>query len=37
MLVVKISEKLQYKVEKLPKGFEVSQNIPKVVITAQEK
>jgi len=37
MIVVKISEKIQYNVEKLQKGFEVSNNIPKVVITAYEK
>jgi hypothetical protein len=37
MMVVKVSEKLQYDVRKLPKGFEVSGNIPNVVITAKEK
>jgi hypothetical protein len=37
MIVVKISEKIQYNVGKLQKGFEVSENIPKVVITASEK
>ena len=36
MIVVKVSEKLEYNVETLPKGIEVSQNIPKVVITAKE-
>lgn len=37
MLVVKISEKLRYNVGRLPKGIEVSHNIPKVVITAEER
>jgi len=37
MLVVKVSEKLQYKVGKLQKGVKVSDNIPKVVITVDKK
>ena len=37
MIVVKISEKLEYKVEKLQRGIQVSKNIPKVVITASER
>jgi hypothetical protein len=37
MIIVKVSEKLQYDVGKLPKGFKVSHNIPNVVITAREK
>ena len=37
MLVVKVSEKLQYNVGKLQKGVKVSDNIPKVVITADLK
>jgi hypothetical protein len=36
MFVVKVSEKLQYNVGKLQRGLEVSNNIPKVVITASE-
>lgn len=37
MLIIKISEKLQYKVGKLQKGIRVSDSIPKVVITVDEK
>ena len=37
MLVVKVSEKLQYKVGKLQKGVKVSDSIPKVVITVDKK
>ena len=37
MLVVKVSDKLQYNVGKLQKGVKVSDNIPKVVITAEKK
>lgn len=37
MIVVKISEKIEYNVEKLQKGFEVSENIPKVIITGHGK
>ena len=37
MLVVKVSEKLQYNVGKLQKGVKVSDNIPKVVITVGKK
>ena len=37
MLIVKVSDKLQYNVGKLQKGVKVSNNIPKVVITANEK
>ncbi len=37
MIVVKISEKIEYNVEKLLKGFEVSENIPKVLIITSGK
>ena len=37
MLVVKVSEKLQYNVGKLQKGVKVSDSIPKVVITVDKK
>jgi len=37
MLVVKVSEKLQYNVGKMKKGVKVSNNIPKVVITVDKK
>ena len=37
MLVVKVSEKLQYKVGKLQKGVKVSDSIPKVVITVDNE
>ena len=37
MLVVKVSDKLQYNVGKLQKGVKVSNNIPKVVITVDKK
>jgi len=37
MIVVKISDTIKYNVEKLHKGFEVSNSIPKVIITADEK
>lgn len=34
MIVVKISEKIEYNVEKLQREFQVSRNIPKVLITS---
>ncbi len=37
MLVVKVSDKLQYNVEKLQRGVKVSNSIPKVVITVNKK
>jgi|GEM_PF-2864178 len=36
MIVVKVSDKLQYNVGKLQKGIKVSKNIPNVLITAKE-
>jgi len=36
MIVVKISDELEYKVEKLQKGFEVSENIPKFIIKGEK-
>jgi hypothetical protein len=37
MLVVKVSEKLEYNVEKLQRGIKVSKSIPRVLITAKVK
>ena len=37
MLIVKVSDKLQYNVGKLQKGVKVSDNIPKVVITVDNE
>ena len=37
MLVVKVSDKIKYNVGKLQRGIEVSDNIPKVVITIDKE
>jgi hypothetical protein len=36
MLVVKVSEKLQYNIGELKKGIKVSTDIPRFVITPEE-
>ena len=37
MIVVKVSDKVEYRIDKLQKGIKVSKEVPKFIITGREE